>query len=97
MGKAIGDRREVQLDFKYVCIPYSLIPNEKVDVSEQEIETYLKKNAKQYAGPVTASIEFVRFKNELSSSDLKTVHDELTAVMDEWKKTDNDALFLSKE
>lgn len=67
--------------FDYVMVPYSSINDDEVKVSDEEIITYMKKNAKKYKSDNTRSIEYVLIENKPSDEDEKAMENAINEVI----------------
>ncbi|MCP4441744.1 MAG: hypothetical protein GY810_22790 [Aureispira sp.] len=94
MAKSEIQRNNISFNLKYVHIPYSNIPKSSIEVSKQEVQEYLEQNIKLYQGPATVGIEYIRFPVEPSAADSLAYLEEMTALANEFKETDNDSLFI---
>ncbi|MCP1996887.1 peptidylprolyl isomerase [Flavobacterium sp. HSC-61S13] len=86
--------------FDYVTVPYSSINDDQVKVTDAEIQTYLKKNEKQYKSEPTRDIEYVFVSSLPSEKDKAEVKENISELLkssivynNETKKNDTVAGF----
>ena len=98
------------VDFKYVPVSYSSIPDSLVKVSKQEIANYVAKHPKKYKVEESRDIKFVFIPIKPSAQDKKDVQDKLAKLLDDkrelidgkdslvkgFKNTDNADAFVQK-
>jgi len=70
-----------KVSFDYVFVPYNTINDYEVEVSDQEITDYMKKNEKKYKAEASRAIEFVIVENKPSAEDEAEIRDEVTALL----------------
>ncbi len=70
-----------KVDIKFVQIPYSSIPDDKVKVEKSDISNYLKKHEKQYQVEASRDIKFVKFDEIASAEDEKAITTDLKALL----------------
>lgn len=70
-----------KVDFQYVRVPYASIPDSTIQVSKDEIATYVKDHADEFEQEKARDIRFVFFEEKASASDENAVQDELTQLM----------------
>lgn len=70
-----------KVSFDYVFVPYNTINDDEVEVSDQEIIDYMKKNEKKYKSEASRSVEFVVIENKPSAEDEAEIKDEITALL----------------
>ena len=70
-----------KVDIKFVQIPYSSIPDDKVKVEKSDISSYLKKHEKQYQVEASRDIKFVKFDEIASAEDEKAITTDLKALL----------------
>lgn len=77
-------RNNKQLDFNFVRVSYAQIPNDKVSVTDDELNSYLKENAKLYEQEANASIKYVAFSVQATAADSAEYSKALEDVVDEF-------------
>ena len=58
-----------KVSFDYVFVPYSTINDDEVQVSDEEVTAYMKKNEKKYKAEATRDIEYVLIEAKASQQD----------------------------
>ncbi|MDH3648763.1 MAG: peptidylprolyl isomerase [Saprospiraceae bacterium] len=82
-------------DFTFVAIPYDQVPNNDVSVSESNLKKYLSDHAGDYEQEAeTRSLDFVSFDVMPTVADSSKLRDDLANLIEEFKVTDNDTLFV---
>ncbi len=69
------------VDFKFVQLPYSSVPDSEVEVSKSEIRDYVKKNPKRFRTEETRDIRYVHFTETASVEDEAEVKKEVDALL----------------
>ncbi|TJY37685.1 peptidylprolyl isomerase [Pontimicrobium aquaticum] len=101
-----------KVDFKYVKIPFSSIPDSTITVTQSDISKYVKEHKAQYQVDESRDIRFVEFKEEASLEDETAIKDELIKLLEDreeyveasqntetvigFKNTTDDEAFLSQ-
>ena len=81
----------------YVGVSYNSISDSAAKVSNDDIAAYIKKNPSAYQNEETSrSISYVGFSASPSSQDSLAILNQLIALRDEFKATNNEASFLNK-
>ncbi|WP_452221771.1 peptidylprolyl isomerase [Lacinutrix salivirga] len=70
-----------KVDFKYVQIPFSSIPDSTITVSKSEIKAYIEDHKSQYEVEASRSINFVEFKEVASVEDENAIKAELNGFL----------------
>lgn len=70
------------VDLKYVQIPYSSVSDDEVDVSKDEIKSYIKDHASEFETEASRNIRYVYFEETASKEDIKATEDELNSMKD---------------
>ena len=83
--------KNVSVDVDYVYVPFSSIPDSLVEVSNSEIEAYIKAHPKQYTVEESRDIEFVEFKIEPTQEDEDLIKDELIQLLENREEYSNAA------
>ena len=72
-------------DINYVRVLYSDIPNSEVQVSDAELNDYIKANAKSYERDANVSIEYLMFDVVPTAKDTLIYEEKMKTVATEWK------------
>ena len=70
-----------KVTFDLVSVPYSIIEDKKVELTDDEVIAYMKKNEKKYKAEPSREIEYVMVEDKPSAADEKTVKDKVNALM----------------
>ena len=57
------------VDIEFVQIPYTSVPDDEVQVSKEDIQSYINEHKEEYKSEATRGIRFVKFKEEASLED----------------------------
>ncbi|WP_310992733.1 peptidylprolyl isomerase [Aequorivita marina] len=71
------------LNFQYVMMPYSKIPDEEIKVSDSEIKQYVSSHPNEFQVDAQADIQYVLFSEEPSEEDIKTAKAETAAMLND--------------
>lgn len=78
-------------DINYVSLPYSLIPDSDVKVTDEEINQYIKENKAKFKQKETIrSIDYVSFEVVPSAEDTALIVNELERIREEFAATTGD-------
>lgn len=72
-----------KVDIQYVRIPYTSIADSTIQVSKDEIQTYINQNQNDFKQEKSRDIRFVYFEEKASAEDEKAVEDAITALLDD--------------
>ena len=94
--KSIAEINNIS-SISYVGVSYNSISDSAAKVSNDDIAAYIKKNPSAYQNEETSrSISYVGFSASPSSQDSLAILNQLIALRDEFKATNNEASFLNK-
>jgi peptidyl-prolyl cis-trans isomerase D len=83
--------------FSYVYVPYVSVSDSLVKVSDDEIESYVKKHEKQYIkAEETRNISYVSFSSAPSAADSAAALNNLLALKNDFANTTDVEAFISK-
>lgn len=83
-------------NISYVAIPYNVIPDSSVKVTDAEVEEYVKKHKKLFKQEEGRAISYVIFSQLPSSDDSLQARTEMEKLKPEFAKDTNNAAFLAK-
>ena len=72
-----------KVDFKYVRVPFTSIPDSTITVSKSDITKYVKEHKAQYEVDESRDIRFVEFKEAASLEDETDIKNELIKLLDD--------------
>ncbi|MDG3584058.1 peptidylprolyl isomerase [Galbibacter pacificus] len=70
-----------KVDVKYVKIPYTSIPDSTVNVSDSEIESYVKKHENEFKQESSRDVRYVYFEEKASDDDVKEIENDLSKLL----------------
>lgn len=80
-GKFNYELENNKVTFDVVSVPYSTIDDKKVELTDDEVIAYMKKNEKKYKAEASREIEYVLIEDKPSAADEKAVKDKVNALM----------------
>nr|WP_305069832.1 SurA N-terminal domain-containing protein [Flavobacterium covae] len=80
-GKFNYELENNKVTFDLVSVPYSTIEDKKVELTDDEIVSYMKKNEKKYQAESSRELEYVVIEDKPSVADEKAVKDKVNALM----------------
>ncbi|MES2812514.1 MAG: peptidylprolyl isomerase [Bacteroidota bacterium] len=80
-GKFNYELENNKVTFDVVAVPYTTIDDKKVELSDDEIIAYMKKNEKKYKAEASREIEYVLIEDKPSVTDQKAVEDKVNGLM----------------
>ena len=82
-----------QANIKYVYVPYFSLADSTIEISDKDLNAYLKSNSKKFPTEATRSFDYVLFSINATSEDTLLVRDELSEIAEDFKTTKNDTVF----
>ena len=70
-----------KIDFQYVRVPFSSIPDSTIQVSKDEIAAYVKEHEDEFEQEKARDIRFIFFEEKASAADENAVREELSALL----------------
>lgn len=80
-GKFNYELENNKVTFDVVSVPYTTIDDKKVELTDDEVIAYMKKNEKKYKAEASREIEYVLIEDKPSPADEKAVKDKVNALM----------------
>lgn len=80
---------------QYISVPFSSIADDKVNLTDSDLEAYLNKNQAKYKGEASAKIDFVEFSLSPSGADSAALFSSIAAIKDTLTKTTDDSVFVA--
>lgn len=87
--------RNKTVDFNYVQVPYSSVGDGEVEVTDKDIQQYLKDNAAEYEQKETRTVEYVTFDIIPSTADTQRVMDFMVEMKPRFENTESDSVFVN--
>ena len=82
-GKMAYHLENDKVNMEYVQIPYDIVSDEEIQVSDAEIKKYIANNKADYMNEAYRHIQYVFFAEEASPEDEARLYDELEALLDQ--------------
>ena len=89
-------RRNRTASVRYVSQRYNTVPNDSINVTEDDLRSYYDDNQSDFERPRTYTLDYVALSKQPSAEDTSAVLDDLNQLRDEFAATDNDSLFLAE-
>tara|TARA_B100000780_G_scaffold17033_1_gene11146 strand:+ start:2649 stop:4769 length:2121 start_codon:yes stop_codon:yes gene_type:complete len=71
-----------QASIEYVQLPYSLVPDSLISVSDTEIKEYISKNSQKFKRKPTRDVRYVLFEEKATDDDVLNQRKELESIID---------------
>ncbi len=78
---------------EYVYVPYAVIENDEVEITDSDLDAYLEANAYAYQKEASRDLAYVAFPLAPSSTDSLVIETEMAEVMEGLAGTTNDSTF----
>ncbi|NNE46967.1 MAG: peptidylprolyl isomerase [Rhodothermales bacterium] len=85
-----------RINVQYVALPYALVPDSAITVSERDIRKYYDEHLSDYERKRAYSLVYVRSSKTPTSSDSAAVTEELVRLKPRFEAAENDSLFLAQ-
>lgn len=72
-----------KVNLQYIRLPYTVVPDSAIQVSEKEIQTYIKKHKDEFKQEEARDIRFIPFKETPTAEDEKAVEEAITALLND--------------
>lgn len=84
-----------QININYIQIPYTKIPDEDVDISDSEIEAYIRSHAKEFEVKPQVDIQYVSFNEDPSEEDNAAAEASILELKEELAAATNNAEYVN--
>ena len=86
-----------QTTFNYVRVPYASIADSTLNITDQDITSYINKHPKKYEQEASVDLKYVQFDIVPSENDVLDILNEMNKKTEEWKETEaeKDSAFIS--
>ena len=81
---------------QYVRFPYSEIPEEELNISEDDLQNFYRKNRENYSRDESYRFRYVSFSKLPTASDTAQLIQDLEELRQPFAEAQNDSLFLSR-
>ncbi len=78
----------------YVSVPYSTVSDSSIRINDKQITDYVAKHADEYKQEQTRTIEYVMFDAGPTKEDSNAILNQVNAVKEEFRTTDDIAAFM---
>jgi peptidylprolyl isomerase/peptidyl-prolyl cis-trans isomerase D len=85
-----------KLSAQFVYVPYTSVADSLVKIKKSEVEAYIKSHSEEFKVEATRDISYVKFDILPTSSDEEAIKNEVATLIQDFKSTENDAIFLSE-
>ncbi|GAA5221399.1 SurA N-terminal domain-containing protein [Membranihabitans marinus] len=95
MVEDMVDQQNNKVEFAYVKIPFDQAKDMDIQVTDTDIQEYLKKNQNQYlVKEEQRKLEYMTLSVMPTSRDSAEIRNQIVKLMDEFAKVDNDTTFI---
>jgi peptidylprolyl isomerase/peptidyl-prolyl cis-trans isomerase D len=70
-----------KINMQYVYVPFTKIPDTEIEVTDAEIEAYIRTNASDFEVAPQVDIQYVTFTEEPSEADIKDAEDDIVGLL----------------
>lgn len=83
-----------QANIRYVYVPYYSITDSTIEVTDAQLNAYLKNNSGTYQSEATRAFDYISFPIVASVEDTAIVREELEEIVVDFKEAVNDTIFI---
>lgn len=88
-------RQNDVVEAQYLYVPYYVISDSLVNVSDSDLKTYYDKNKIKYKVEETRSLQYIAIPVEASVDDSLAIREELTRIVNDFTITEEDSVFAT--
>ena len=88
-------RENTTAEVKYLYVPFNAVSDSAVQVSDQELTTYIKDHPKEFEVEAGRSLQYVAFPIVPSEQDMAEFEEELAELKEELASATNDSTFAA--
>jgi peptidyl-prolyl cis-trans isomerase D len=92
-SKRLYEEQTNVAEVRYLYVPYYAIGDSAVNVTDAELQKYLKENASQYQVEESRSMKYVTFPVVPSAADTADFQQELTEIKEEFSTINDDSIY----
>ncbi len=92
-SKRLYEEQTTVAEVRYLYVPYYAVGDSSVNVSDAELQAYLKENASQYQVEESRSMKYVTFPVTPSASDSAEFQLELEEIKEEFSSINDDSIY----
>src|SRR5690606_19904445 len=90
------EQRNKLADFNYTSLAYTTIPDDKAVPTDKDFQNYYKEHKNQFENrQETRSFQYVLFDANPTAADSAEIKQKIDQLAEEFRKTNNDSLFVS--
>ncbi len=87
--------QNLKVDFAFVKVPFDEVDNSAIEVTDADLENYLKENKKKYVEKVEVrKVDYVTFDVLPTAADSAAIYTALDTLKPKFENTENDSLFV---
>lgn len=87
--------KDKKVDIKYVSLPYTNVKDEEISINDADLLAYYESHKNLFKQEKAVDIEYLSFKVEPSSEDIKNIQADLNELIPEFKETVEVGQFVS--
>ncbi len=95
MAKNSMDNNKIA-SISYASLPYTSIDDKTIKISDDEIKEYISTHKYNYRTDATRTLDIVEYALKPTTEDINDIYNKLGEVINEYKSTTNDSLFLAR-
>ncbi len=85
-----------KLNAQFVYVPYTSIADSLVKIKKSEVEAYIENHKDDFKVEASRDLSYVQFDIVATDADEKVIEKNLETLIEDFKKSNNEALFLSE-
>jgi peptidylprolyl isomerase/peptidyl-prolyl cis-trans isomerase D len=85
-----------KLNAQFVYVPYTTVADSLVKIKKSEVQAYIESHEDEFKVEASRDISYVQFDIKATLSDEEIIKNKVTSLIEDFKTTTNDALFLSE-
>lgn len=90
------ERQNKTVDARYVALRYATIPDDSVQVTEQDVRAYYNEHRDDFERPRTYEISYAALSKQPTAADTALVVNELSGLRSRFAAAQDDSLFLAQ-
>jgi peptidylprolyl isomerase/peptidyl-prolyl cis-trans isomerase D len=95
-GEAQYLAENTKFNAQFVQVPYTSIADSLVQIKKSEIEAYIQNNQANFKVEASRDLAYVKFNIVATPEDETAIKQNLSGLVEDFKKADNNTLFLSE-
>jgi peptidyl-prolyl cis-trans isomerase D len=95
LAERLGNESNEKITFNYVRVPFDLIENTDVALSDEDYKNYLKEHLDEYkVDEEVRKLAYVTFPVVASSQDSAAIREEVAGLVEDFRTAEDDSLFV---